>query len=117
MPDRSIGSPAFPGNLGRGFPFPMIDPFARSIQVKSMARKGNSSSSRPKAVAYLRTSPAANVGTDRDSERRQRQAIEAFAKQAGYECGGVLRRCRDRPPVATFKPSIVGLLAWVGCIA
>jgi hypothetical protein len=32
-----------------------------------------------KAVAYLRTSSAANVGTDKDSEKRQRAAIEAFA--------------------------------------
>jgi DNA invertase Pin-like site-specific DNA recombinase len=37
------------------------------------------------AVAYLRTSSAANVGTDKDSEKRQRQAIEAYAKAAGYE--------------------------------
>ncbi|MBY5541117.1 recombinase family protein [Rhizobium leguminosarum] len=38
-----------------------------------------------KAVAYLRTSSAANVGADKDSERRQREAIDAFAKVAGYE--------------------------------
>ena len=38
-----------------------------------------------KAVAYLRTSSAANVGSDKDSERRQREAIEAFARSAGYE--------------------------------
>ena len=37
------------------------------------------------AIAYLRTSSAANVGTDKDSEKRQRAAIEAFAKRAGYE--------------------------------
>jgi DNA invertase Pin-like site-specific DNA recombinase len=37
------------------------------------------------AVAYLRTSSAANVGVDRDSERRQRAAIQAFAKRAGFE--------------------------------
>src|SRR5215203_1643853 len=37
------------------------------------------------AVAYLRTSSAANVGADKDSEKRQRQAVEAFAKAAGYE--------------------------------
>jgi hypothetical protein len=33
----------------------------------------------------LRTSSAANVGTDKDSDKRQRAAIEAFAKRAGYE--------------------------------
>ncbi len=37
-----------------------------------------------KAVAYLRTSSATNVGADKDSDKRQRQAIEAFAKAAGY---------------------------------
>jgi DNA invertase Pin-like site-specific DNA recombinase len=40
---------------------------------------------RTPAVAYLRTSSAANVGVDRDSERRQRAAIQAFAKRAGFE--------------------------------
>jgi DNA invertase Pin-like site-specific DNA recombinase len=38
-----------------------------------------------KAVAYLRTSSAANVGADKDSEKRQRAVIEAFAKAAGFE--------------------------------
>lgn len=38
-----------------------------------------------KAIAYLRTSSAANVGADKDSENRQRSAIEAFAKLAGFE--------------------------------
>jgi DNA invertase Pin-like site-specific DNA recombinase len=37
------------------------------------------------AVAYLRTSSATNVGADKDSEKRQRQAIEAFAKRGRYE--------------------------------
>lgn len=36
------------------------------------------------AVAYIRTSSAANVGADKDSEIRQRAAIEAFAKRGGY---------------------------------
>ncbi len=36
------------------------------------------------AVAYLRTSSAANVGADKDSDKRQRAAIEAFAKVAGF---------------------------------
>jgi DNA invertase Pin-like site-specific DNA recombinase len=40
------------------------------------------------AIAYLRTSSAANVGADKDSEKRQRQAIEAFVKRAGYELVG-----------------------------
>ena len=46
-----------------------------------MAAKGKTQ----KAVAYLRTSSAANVGADKDSEKRQRAAIEAFAKRAGIE--------------------------------
>jgi len=40
------------------------------------------------AVAYLRTSSAANVGQDKDSDQRQRAAIGAFAKAAGYEIVG-----------------------------
>jgi DNA invertase Pin-like site-specific DNA recombinase len=36
------------------------------------------------AVGYLRTSSAANIGADKDSERRQRLAIERYAKAAGY---------------------------------
>jgi DNA invertase Pin-like site-specific DNA recombinase len=40
------------------------------------------------AVAYLRTSSAANVGADKDSDKRQRAAIEAFARQAGFTIVG-----------------------------
>jgi len=40
------------------------------------------------AVAYLRTSSAANVGADKDSDKRQRAAIEAFAKRAGFAIVG-----------------------------
>jgi DNA invertase Pin-like site-specific DNA recombinase len=38
-----------------------------------------------KAIAYLRTSSATNVGADKDSDKRQRAAIEVFAKRAGLE--------------------------------
>ena len=38
-----------------------------------------------KAVAYLRTSSAANVGPDKDSDKRQRAAIDAYVRAAGYE--------------------------------
>ena len=34
------------------------------------------------AVAYYRTSSAANVGADKDSERRQREAVMGYAKGA-----------------------------------
>jgi DNA invertase Pin-like site-specific DNA recombinase len=45
-----------------------------------MAFKGK----KTEAVAYIRTSSAANVGTDKDSDKRQRVAIEGFAKRAGF---------------------------------
>jgi DNA invertase Pin-like site-specific DNA recombinase len=37
------------------------------------------------AVAYTRTSSAANVGTNKDSDKRQRDAIGAFAKRSRYK--------------------------------
>src|SRR5262245_22322793 len=44
-------------------------------------------SKKPKtpALAYLRTSSATNVGVDKDSDRRQRDAIAAFARHSGHE--------------------------------
>ena len=36
-----------------------------------------------KAIAYLRTSSAGNVGPDKDSDKRQRAAIEVFANVNG----------------------------------
>lgn len=41
-----------------------------------------------KAVAYLRTSSRTNVGVDKDSDKRQREAISAYAKAAGFEIVG-----------------------------
>jgi hypothetical protein len=42
-----------------------------------------------KAVSYLRTSSATNVGADKDSDKRQRAAVAAFAKRgAGFEIVG-----------------------------
>lgn len=38
-----------------------------------------------KAFAYLRTSSAANVGPDKDSDKRQREAIQVFADYKGWE--------------------------------
>ncbi|MFC7739275.1 recombinase family protein [Roseomonas sp. GCM10028921] len=40
---------------------------------------------RVSAVGYIRTSSAANVGEGKDSERRQRVAIERFAKANGFQ--------------------------------
>lgn len=44
-----------------------------------------------KAFAYLRTSSAANIGEDKDSGKRQRLAIEAFAKRAGIDLAGTFQ--------------------------
>ena len=59
----------------------------RSGQVGQgeMARrsKAGRSAEPVQAIAYLRTSSAANVGTDRDSDKRQREAIQSFARSAG----------------------------------
>ena len=41
-----------------------------------------------KAFAYLRTSSAAGVGPDKAGDHRQHEAIEAFAKRAGYAIEG-----------------------------
>jgi hypothetical protein len=45
-----------------------------------MASKGK----KVEAVAYIRTSSATNVGPDKDSDKRQRAAIDAFAKRAAF---------------------------------
>lgn len=47
---------------------------------KPMVHKGK----RVDAFAYIRTSSATNVGRDKDSDKRQRAAIEAFARANGY---------------------------------
>jgi len=44
-----------------------------------MSRHGK----RVEAIGYMRTSSATNVGDGKDSEARQRRAIEAYAKSAG----------------------------------
>jgi DNA invertase Pin-like site-specific DNA recombinase len=38
-----------------------------------------------KAVGYMRTSSAANVGADKDSDKRQRAAISGYADTNGFE--------------------------------
>ena len=37
------------------------------------------------ALAYYRTSSAANVGQDKDSDKRQKSAIASYAKRAGFQ--------------------------------
>lgn len=48
------------------------------------ANRTTRNSTKIKAVGYLRTSSAANVGADKDSDKRQRSAIQRYAKSAGY---------------------------------
>jgi DNA invertase Pin-like site-specific DNA recombinase len=43
------------------------------------------SAKRKQAIGYIRTSSATNVGEGKDSDRRQRVAIERFAKRAGHD--------------------------------
>jgi len=50
-----------------------------------MTNKRKSRKKSTMAVAYFRTSSAANVGEDKDSLKRQRQAVEGFAKHNGYQ--------------------------------
>ena len=45
------------------------------------------SAKRTKAIAYLRTSSAANVGADKDSDKRQADAIASFADRRRFEVG------------------------------
>ena len=53
-----------------------------------MISQKNQKANKAKAVAYIRTSSAANVGADKDSDRRQRVAIEGFARSTGLELVG-----------------------------
>ena len=43
------------------------------------------SKEKTKALAYLRTSSVSNVGSDKDSDKRQRAAIAAFARSHGFQ--------------------------------
>jgi len=49
---------------------------------------GRTDKSRVPALAYLRTSSAANVEDGKAPDKRQRDAIQSFAKHAGYELVG-----------------------------
>jgi DNA invertase Pin-like site-specific DNA recombinase len=67
-----------------------------------------------KAVAYLRTSSAANVGADKDSDKRQLAAIKSFAKAAGFEVVAVYydAAVSGADPV-TERPGFVDMLSRV----
>ena len=63
-------------------------------------------------VAYYRTSSAANVGGDKDSAKRQRLAIERYAKAAGLEvvAGFADEAVSGADPVET-RPGFAAMLA------
>src|SRR5258708_37494667 len=71
---------------------------------------------RVEAVGYMRTSSATNVGDGRDSEARQRKAIEGYAKAAGmviidwfYDAAvSGADRIEARPGFAALLASIAG---------
>ena len=79
--------------------------FETSIWSKPLAIK-----EKINAVAYLRTSSAANVGDDKDSEKRQRAAIEAFAKRSGFFLVLILV-CLA--PILS-RPALASLRCWIG---
>jgi DNA invertase Pin-like site-specific DNA recombinase len=64
------------------------DPSRSAFAILPGAARGNRGKARIPAIAYLRTSSAANVGGDKDSDKRQRDAIEGFARRAGFELAG-----------------------------
>lgn len=63
------------------------------------------------AYGYMRTSSATNVGDGKDSEQRQRLAIEGFAKAAGYRIVDWFRdpAVSGADPV-TSRPGFVAML-------
>lgn len=65
-------------------------------------------------MAYLRTSSAANVGSDKDSDKRQLAAINAFANANGFEVVGVYydAAVSGADPV-TERPGFVEMLGRV----
>jgi hypothetical protein len=68
--------------------------------IRAMAGKN-----RAKAIAYLRTSSNANVGEDKDSDKRQRAAIDAFAKRAGRSRSRQFDVCPRSRAAATLSLS------------
>lgn len=66
---------SFASDTGLPYGFPEE---AVQNQAKTMARQ------RKEAIGYLRTSSATNVGAEKDSDKRQRAAIQSYAKSAGY---------------------------------
>ena len=62
-----------------------------------------------RAVAYMRTSSATNVGADKDSEKRQREAVLRFARRSGHEIVDEFYDAIDeRPGFAAMLNRIAG---------
>ncbi len=57
--------------------------------------------SRVLALAYLHTSSATNVGSNKDSEKRQRAGVAAYARRGGLEIVGE----QYNAPVSGADPS------------
>jgi DNA invertase Pin-like site-specific DNA recombinase len=72
-----------------------------------MARKAKT----VEAVAYIRTSSAANVGADKDSDKRQRAAIAGFTSRAGFVLVGEFNDAavRGADPIEA-RPGFAALL-------
>jgi len=64
-----------------------------------------------RAFAYLRTSSVTNVGTDKDSDKRQRLAIEAYATANAIELAGEFydAAVRGTDPI-TARPGFAAML-------
>ena len=104
LPGRSGRAPRRPGGPLAAVPRHRRARFVRRQLSWSAARHGDGhrrahsgahggeltrmAKARIPAIAYLRTSSAANVGADKDSDTRQRQAISGFAKRAGFDLVG-----------------------------
>jgi DNA invertase Pin-like site-specific DNA recombinase len=66
------------------------------------------------SASYIRTSSAANVGADKDSEKRQRIAIQNFAERAGFSVALEFfdAAVSGSDPIET-RPGFAALLEWV----
>lgn len=66
------------------------------------------------AVAYFRTSSATNVGVDKDSLARQRQAVAEYAKRSGFKIVGEYydAAVKGSDPIDT-RPEFAAMLAYM----
>jgi DNA invertase Pin-like site-specific DNA recombinase len=64
------------------------------------------------AVAYYRTSSASNVGHDKDSQRRQAEAIDAFAKRRHFVAARFYDAAVSGADPVDTRPGFTDLLAY-----